>query len=34
MLDSRGKRDKERKKVELITGKIALSSINICLARE
>jgi hypothetical protein len=32
MLDSRGKWDKERKQV-LIRGKIALSSINICLAR-
>jgi uncharacterized protein YunC (DUF1805 family) len=32
MLDSRGKWDKERKQA-LIRGKIALSSINICLAR-
>jgi hypothetical protein len=32
MLDSRGKCDKERKRV-LIREKIALSSINICLAR-
>jgi hypothetical protein len=32
MLESTGKWDKERKQV-LIRGKIALSSINICLAR-
>jgi hypothetical protein len=32
MLDSRGKWDRERKQV-LFTGKIALSSIIICLAR-